>query len=295
MTRKEIERDRCPACRYFVQKDDNFCRRCGHPLRGEKAGRRGDPEAPRWLEIEFQKSHSQSYKTALELAKKNPTYCTIEREGERFHRVGFRATDAKIFLKLANLVRGWKSFRLYVNGREESWRSFFYGGYYCYEDRQASPGVNQYCFGESCEWFNWWGCHRLGFGFYNEDDWVRCGHMTRDEVFVLDKDRLRRLILSRLRTHRFCPIVNTQAILDRIDMLPDRIDPRGNPDWEYYYLDWREDPHAPPAAAVPVCALTSCLVSRMVPPDVEIPSPPDRGAWTPGGESPGPGFSPDDF
>ncbi|MBM3321700.1 MAG: hypothetical protein FJY73_13640 [Candidatus Eisenbacteria bacterium] len=288
-----MKKTSCSSCGNPLQGIESFCPRCGQALSGEKVGRRGDPEAPRWLEIEFQKSHSPSYAAALELCRTNPSYRTEERDGLTIHRVGFRAADSSAFLRLANLVRGWKSFRLYVNGREESWRSFFYGGYYCYEDRQSSPNPNQYCFGESCEWFNWWGCHRLGFGFYNEDDWMRSGHMTEDEVFVLDKDRLRRLLLSRLRSHAFCPIINRKAILERIDLLPDRIDPRANPDWEYYYLDWREDPNTPPAAAVPICHQTSSLVTRMVPPDVEIPSPPDRGAWTPGGEMPG--FGPEDF
>jgi hypothetical protein len=288
-----MKKTSCSSCGNPLQGIESFCPRCGQALSGEKVGRRGDPEAPRWLEIEFQKSHSPSYAAALELCRTNPNYRTEERDGLTIHRAGFRAADSGAFLRLANLVRGWKSFRLYVNGREESWRSFFYGGYYCYEDRQSSLNPNQYCFGESCEWFNWWGCHRLGFGFYNEDDWMRSGHMTEDEVFVLDKDRLRRLLLSRLRSHAFCPIINRKAILERIELLPDRIDPRGNPDWEYYYLDWREDPNTPPAAAVPICQQTSSLVTRMVPPDVEIPSPPDRGAWAPGGEMPG--FGPEDF
>ncbi|MFH1681090.1 MAG: hypothetical protein ABIH26_10655 [Candidatus Eisenbacteria bacterium] len=288
-----MKRSSCASCGFSLQGGEGFCPRCGQSLTGEKTGRRGDPEAPRWLEIEFQKSHSPSFAAALELCRANPSYRTEEQGGLTVHRAGFRATDSSSFLKLANLVRGWKSFRLSVNGREETWRSFFYGGYYCYEDRQSSPNPNQYCFGESCEWFNWWGCHRLGFGFYNEDDWMRCGHMTEDEVFVLDKDRLRRLLLSRLRSHAFCPVINRKAILERIDLLPDRIDPRANPDWEYYYLDWREDPNAPPASAVPICAPHSSLVARLVPPDVEIPHPPDRGAWTPGGETPG--FGPEDF
>lgn len=285
----------CTACGNRLVGEESFCPRCGQPQGAEKAGRRGDPEAPRWLEIEFHRSNSTSYRAAVELCEKSPNYRKVDRDGTSFHRVGFRAIDSKDFLRLANLVRGWKSFRLYVNGREETWRSFFYGGYYCYEDRQSSPNQNQYCFGESSEWFNWWGCHRLGFGFYNEDDWMRCGHMTEDEVFVLDKDRLRRLVLKRLRSHAYCPVVNKKAILERIDLLPDRIDPRANPDWEYYYLDWRDDPQAPPASAVPVCSPTSCLVSRMVPPDVEVPGPPDRSAWTTDGDTPGPGFGPDDL
>ncbi len=292
-----MKRADCKACGQPLGGDEGFCPRCGQAVGGEKIGRRGDPEAPRWLEIEFSKSHSPSYTAVVEACEKNSHYRKEKRGGTTVHRVGFQASESKEFLRLANLVRGWKSFRLYVNGREETWRSFFYGGYYCFEDRESSLNRNQYCYGESCDWFNWWGCHRLGFGFYNEEDWMRCGRMSEDEVFLLDKDRLRRLILSRLRTHGFCPVINREAILERIEMLPDEIDPRANPDWEYYYLEWREDPNAPPAAAVPVCSPASCLVSCMVPPDVEVPNPPDRSAWTPEGgpPGPGPGFGPEDF
>ncbi|MBN1826618.1 MAG: hypothetical protein JW958_10145 [Candidatus Eisenbacteria bacterium] len=268
----------CPVCGQLLQGEENFCFRCGHPLRGDRGARRGEPDTPRWLEIEFQKSNSPSYAAALDLCEGNPNYRTFERNGLTIHRVGFRADDGKGFLRLANFVRNWKSFRLFVNGREENWRSFFYCGYYCFEDRISSPNANQYCFGESCDWFNWWGCHRLGFGFYSEEDWYRCGQMTEDEVFVLDKDRLRRVLLSRARTHVFCPVLNTKAVLERIDLIPARIDPRANPDWEYYYLDWRYDPQAPPAAAVPICAPSSSFVSRMIPPDVVVPNPPER-SW----------------
>jgi len=283
----------CDACGLTLDGGENFCPRCGQTLAGG-LGRRGDPDAPRWLEIEFQKSHSTSYEAALDLCRENESYRKIERGDRTIHRVGFHAAKCKGFLRLANLVRSWKSFRLFVNGREETWRTFFYGGYYCFEDRESSPNRNQYCFGESSEWFNWWGCHRLGFAFYNEKDWMRCGHMTEDEIFILDKDRMRRRVLSRLRSHAFCPVINRKAILDRIEMLPDKIDPRANPDWEYYYLDWRDDPSAPPEAAVPVCSPTSCMLARLVPPDVEVPHPPDQSAWTTDEGLPGPGFGPDD-
>ncbi len=276
----------CPVCSQELAGTENYCSRCGHALRGEQ-GRRGEPESPRWLEVEFQASRSTSFQTALDLCIGNPHYRTISRNGITIHRVGYRADDSKEFLRITNLVRGWKSFRLFVNGREETWRSFFYGGYYCFEDRESSPSDNQYCFGESSEWFNWWGCHRLGFGFYSEEDWLRCGRITEDEVYLLDKDRLKRLLLSRARSHRFCPVLNTEAILRRVDMLPDRIDPRANPDWEYYFIDWRDEPSVPPASCVPVCSPQSVLVSSLVPPDVVVPNPPDRSAWTPGGSGPG--------
>ena len=279
----------CQACGFTFQGGENFCPRCGNPLHEEKTVGRGEPETPRWLEIEFQKSHSTGFRAAINLCEGNPSYRQILRGDLVYHRVGFRATDIKEFLRLANFVKGWKSFRLFVNGREETWRSFFFCGYYCYEDRESSPSANQYCFGESCEWFNWWGCHRLGFGFYNEEDWYRCGQMTEDEVFLLDKDRLRRILMQRARTHVFCPVLNTKAVLERVDLLPDKIDPRANSDWEYYFLDWRFDPNAAPAASVPVCAPSSSIVSRMVPPDVVIPNPPDRSAWTRDDEAPGPG------
>ncbi len=276
----------CPVCNLVLGGEENYCSRCGNSLRNGR-GRRGEPAPPRWLEIEFQESRSPSYNTALDLCMGNPHYRSFERNGLKIHRAGYRAEEAKDFLRLANLVRGWKSFRLFVDGREETWRSFFYGGYYCFEDRDSSPSCNQYCYGESSEWFNWWGCHRLGFGFYNEEDWLRSGKMTDDDIFIPDKDRIKRLLLSRARSHRFCPIMNTEAILKRVDALPDRIDPRANPDWEFYFIDWRDEPGAPPAAAVPVCSPRSLLVSSLVPPDVVVPNPPDRGAWSPGGP---PGF-----
>lgn len=275
----------CTTCDAELRGTENYCAQCGHSLRGRR-GRRGEPEPPRWVEIEFQESKSSSFHTALDLCITNPNYRAFERNALKVHRVGFHADQSGELLRVANIVRGWKSFRLFVDGREETWRSFFYGGYYCFEDRDASAHSNQYCYGESSEWFNWWGCHRLGYGFYSEEDWLRSGKMMDDHVFVLDKDRIKRILLQRARSHRFCPVMNTKSILERVDLLPDEVDPTTNPDWEYYFLDWRDEPSTPPAAAVPVCNPESMIVTHLVPPDVVVPNPPDR-SWAQGEPPPG--------
>ncbi len=90
------------------------------------------------------------------------------------------------------------------------------------------------CFGEHEHEANIWGCKRLGMPLTRwGGGWLEYGWFDKNGVWHFDKARIRHELEVRIHENRLCPVLDSRRIMQTLDKLPDSIDPKRDPNWEY--------------------------------------------------------------
>ena len=175
------------------------------------------PEAkyPWRVSVSFGRSPSANFDRALFLAQGAPEYT----ESNGVYQATYSAAPEQFlsFVKLYELVAGWKSAHVMINGHLVD-RKIIGNINYCYGDRCRS-GNPEFCFGASYFTMNPFGCHRLQMSACNTP-WVEFFNPTADGSYQLDKPRIQRRIDYAAQSYNKCPAFDYDSIIARLNDLP---------------------------------------------------------------------------
>lgn len=168
------------------------------------------------ISISFGKSRSSNFDRALFLTQSAPEYRLGD---DGIYQATYSADPEEFlsFVKLYELVSGWKSAHVMINGCLTD-RKIIGNINYCYGDKCRS-GNPDFCFGASIFTKNPFGCHRLQISAYN-NPWVEFFNPTADGTYQLDKPRIKRRIDSVAQSYNKCPAFDYESIIDRLNSLP---------------------------------------------------------------------------
>ena len=177
---------------------------------------------PEWyISVSFGKSSSSNYEKAVALVKSAPQYHEQIDNGNILHQGIYSAKPNEYldFITLYELVSGWKSSFVMINGKIID-RKIVGSLNYCYGDRCRS-GNPDFCYGASYMTENPFGCHRLQISAANHPWWsyyTQVGHK-----WVLDKAAMKQRIDSYAEIYSLCPKFNYNNILAVLNVLPNSL------------------------------------------------------------------------
>ncbi|MGI6584199.1 MAG: hypothetical protein GX766_08840 [Firmicutes bacterium] len=235
---------KCKNC--GVEFEGNFCPNCGTPAATEQNAvivAAPDPAMPR-ITLTFSKSTSKNYPLAVERAMKFPTYSERINGKEVVHCVDFTFDQVEEIRSLLDLVGQWKSTALYVNGQLRPYKEIS-SVIYCYAERERAYNPKDYCFGrDDVHEYNDndLGCRHCGVNPYDWHGLQEFGVMQRNGTFVIDKNKLIYTVSRNLEPYMLCPALDVDAIRKRLEEIPERINPKTDPRWEYVteWVDGKE-------------------------------------------------------
>jgi len=124
----------------------------------------------------------------------------------------------------------------------------------CYCNHEYFPDQQDYCFiSPGVKHLHGWGCKRLHsvmrhgrFGSHRGIHWYRVGPFDGKVQFIDKQDiELKLRKEADCKCLNLCPLFSLKKALQYVNQLPDRIDPRNDPEWEYDLSDEPESKDVP--------------------------------------------------
>ena len=180
-----------------------------------------------YLTLEFSTSGSSNFEKALELARSHPGFSAIVDNdyGGIVFRVIYRRESLEGFWTLWEMVKQWRSVKIYLKGDEVSPQDVE-PGIKCYitsfDDELCYPkGIPKYI-----------GCPQSRISIYPglENPWYRIGRIE-GKKFMTDKAAIKAAVSCQLEEVWSCPVVDIEEAMRQIKLLPDEIDLEGNEIW----------------------------------------------------------------
>ena len=170
------------------------------------------------------------------------THVTEGKSKSASHHAQYQADNIEPAVELWDIVKGWTSSSLQIDGREASKKDLVYHGLGCFQKYLKSDEDRQYCFGQDWHQFNFVGCTRMGMGAFNRGDvpvdlgpeaasWNNLGSFDEEEVWHFDKKSLRQRTQKRMESNCHCPLLQSAPVREAISRIPDRIDIETSTEW----------------------------------------------------------------
>ena len=222
---------KCPHCGF--EDEGNFCSNCGKPLVSKETSVSTKLEAS--IKLGFGKSSSANYGYVVELMQKQPTYSLGP---NNVHIATFSADNIEEFFEIFEHVKNWKTSFVEINGQKVP-ISKIRSGLSCFRERQKAFDPEKYCFGYNAGDYHIYstnplGCRLCGItNAYWKGGWYTIGTLSKSGIFTVDKNQIKHIVKNKIEEIGFCPVLDINAIMKRIDELPDKIDPRKDKRFEY--------------------------------------------------------------
>lgn len=238
----------CDKCGGSITEGSKYCPHCGDPVTElDKPKDAISKNQVAQVEISFGRSTSANYEHAVEICKKIESYKESGEGSSLRHSVTLPITEVDLILNIYELVGSFKSSRMLINGQFAKKSALVYHGVGCFRNQQKAYNKEQYCFGENIYEFNIWGCKRLEMPFSEwGGSWLEYGSLDDNGIWHFDKQRIRHELERSIHENELCPILNRTNIFETLDKIPNTIDPKSNPNWEYKTEDeeidgdWKE-------------------------------------------------------
>ncbi len=168
--------------------------------------------------------------------KKQPTY-SLESD-DNIHTAIFSEDSIEDFFEIFDYVKNWKSSFVEINGSKVP-ISKIRNGLSCFRERQKAFNPERYCFGEdagnnSIYATNPLGCRLCGItNAYWKGGWYTIGNLSKSGIFTVDKNQIKHIVKNKINEIGFCPVLDINAIMQRIEALPDKINPKVDKNFEY--------------------------------------------------------------
>lgn len=172
------------------------------------------------IKLEFGLSRSLQYERALEIAQALSNY-SFTGEGRQIkHIIELDPSEISKFQELYGIVNSWKSTVVWIKNVKYNPRSI---GLllWCIARHESEYNNKDYCSS-----LNPWGCQQI-----TSD--LQTGKYTKDGLYHFNKDEFFFNIKDRLKILEACPFFEKGLVLDRINSLPDIINPEVDEHWEY--------------------------------------------------------------
>lgn len=219
----------CDKCGANIYEGASFCPGCGDPITESDYATHAVSTTVPVAELTFAYSSSRSYDGAVELAQRFPTYSVAGEGKDAVHTVSIPVTDMQAILNLFEIISGWKSSRLMIDGQRCSKKDLSYGGLGCYAERQRTGASATYCWGTST-WLSLVGCKRLDAQTNVLS--VDTGAVVREgDEWRVRKDVLSEHLRRKVTENRFCPLLKTIRWDKFVEALPDKLPYEGDQYW----------------------------------------------------------------
>ncbi len=237
----------CDKCHGKIPNEAKFCPHCGDPVTEADlpAGEIVTQGAGTQAEISFGKSSAASYEQAVKICKNHPSYTETGEGRSITHQVTISISEIELVINLWDLVGKLSSARMLLNGQPATKKHLVQKSLGCFRERAKAFNQDQYCFGEE-EWSaNLWGCKKLGMPFRQwGGGWLSYGQIDKKGIWHFDKAKIRHELTRALHENELCPLLNPQNALATLDRIPDTINPKTDPSWEYdTFTDWEDGEH----------------------------------------------------
>jgi uncharacterized tellurite resistance protein B-like protein len=242
-TQRRISRDSgtitCPTCGQQVAAQAKFCGNCGASLQTENSVQLNFKLPDSGFAIEFSDSSASDFPAALEKAKSAFSYQTCLKSGKNWHLAIFNGDEFQKAVELADLLRGQRNKKFYINGQEEDWNAVF-GFSWCASQRKLAYKPAEYCFGKDEKRLNLWGCKQVRMDWTSWAGWFAYGSfkpkgfLKNTFVWKFDKEKILHEVNTNIQAFRFCPHLNVKLIEAVLESLPDEIEVSENPGpWKF--------------------------------------------------------------
>lgn len=190
------------------------------------------------IEIRFRHSTSPSYPQAVETAQSVGHY---QREGEgrsESHITSIPMERVQDAVLLWDLVGGWKTASMTVNGKSATKRDLTTGPLGNFQKRQEAFDPDAFCYGRGIfNLENRWGCRRLEMPDTYTARWLECGEFNSDGLWLWDTDAIRKLLEPGIHENRVCPAFSEDRVTAALEKLSSPVDPLESsefqPAWTY--------------------------------------------------------------
>jgi hypothetical protein len=225
----------CDKCKASISSGSQFCAQCGDPVtKADKVSNALSASEIATVQITFGISTSASYSKAIAICEKLPSYETFGEGKQIQHKITLPLTEVELISNIYDLVGGWKSSSMLINGQIATKKDLTYYGVGCYRNRQKAFKPEAFCYGERQYEANIWGCKKLGMPIYEwGGGWLDYGQFDTNGVWYFDKPRIRHELEVALKENEFCPVISRARVLETLDKLPDAIDPKTDKNWKY--------------------------------------------------------------
>lgn len=185
------------------------------------------------IKVEFGKSSSSNYQSALKLIESYPTYENI---GEKHSIVLSTSIGAELelLMQLLKLVKNWTSTNLYINDHLHDVRAFE-PILSCYSIRETDIDPANFCNGFNHN--HTIHCNRAYFYEFERSQWQvgRFGTFDKKGRWYFNKDEIKLELARQLFLPRICPALDIGYFVNLLNDLPDSIDVANNNDWDFLY------------------------------------------------------------
>lgn len=224
---------KCDKCGGAVAEGSAFCPHCADPItESDCVCQSIASDGIAQVEISFGQSSSASFEPALEMCRRLPTYAMTGEKSAVRHSIKLPITEIELLINLYELVGSWKSSRMLINGQAATKSALVYHGAGCYRDQLKAFDRRMFCFGEKEYDLNIWGCKRLNMSLL-WGDWLQHGHMDRQGIWTFDKERIKHDLELAIHVVDLCPVLARQQVLDTLERLPTKVDPKVDKHWQY--------------------------------------------------------------
>ncbi|MGE5527777.1 MAG: zinc-ribbon domain-containing protein [Patescibacteria group bacterium] len=241
----------CPKCGKELSEGAKFCMECGASLLQAIEPAAVPFEQGAVLAVEFGRSTSVNYTSAVEMARDLPNYREFGNGKGIRHYFEVELKNFASISELFELVRYWKSTTISVNGVKIPQHKIL-PVLFCYQERSKSYDPVKYCYGKDDAHDyndNEIGCRHCGINPFGWEGLTGFGEMRRDGTFVVDKNRLIYEVAKNLEDYIICPALDRDKIERKLRSFPESINPRIDKGWEYI-TEWDDDKQAKVAISI---------------------------------------------
>lgn len=224
----------CDKCNAKINEGSKFCPQCGDSVDEKDIVMDAIENNIANVNLSFGYSSSVNYQKAIDICKNVNTYAVTGDGKSLIHKITLPITEVELVITIFDLVGKWKSSLMLINGKSCTKKDLTYYGVGCYRTRQESFDKNQHCFGEYDHERNIWGCKKLEMPIYPwGGGWLEYGLFDEEGIWHFDKVRIKSELDSAIKKVELCPILDKAKIYKTLDLIPDSINPKTNPNWEY--------------------------------------------------------------
>jgi hypothetical protein len=141
-------------------------------------------------------------------------------------------------MRVAKALSGIRNRAVYHNGQQLDWDEVF-GFVWCANQRDLAYKPVEYCFGKDENRINPWGCKQARMdwtewsNWFSLGRWERQGIMSKRNVWVFDKERIRHSLATNIHRFRFCPYLHEAFVEAVVVAIPEKVEISENGPWKY--------------------------------------------------------------
>ncbi len=238
--KSQVDTTACPKCGVQIQSDARFCPACGVAVQlGKPEPVALDFDIPKQgYSITFCESSAVGFAAAFELAKQLGGLQTALKNKKTWYLATVPRDQFRDAMRMAKALSGIRNRAVYQDGEQKDWDELF-GFMWCPNQRDQSFKPVEYCFGKDENRINPWGCKQARME-WNEwstwflyGRWEKTGIVTKRNVWIFDKERIRHDLATNLHRFRFCPYLNQGFVDAVLSAFPDRVEVTDNGPWKY--------------------------------------------------------------